>query len=101
MDFLNPYQPYKIGVFRIVTGLIFMEHGTQNSLAFRPKRSEECPSFSPYRESAVSWNLSVGSWWLSGCSLGLWRFLSGEMETNRYALADAATSASDKRSLAC
>ncbi|AVA21685.1 DoxX family protein [Rhizobium sp. LEGMi198b] len=33
-DRLNQYQPYALAALRIMTGLLFMEHGTQKLLAF-------------------------------------------------------------------
>ena len=33
-DRLNQYQPYALTALRIMTGLLFMEHGTQKLLAF-------------------------------------------------------------------
>ena len=31
---LNKYQPYAIGILRIVTGLLYFEHGTQKAFSF-------------------------------------------------------------------
>lgn len=31
---LNKYQPYAIGILRIVTALLFIEHGTQKAFGF-------------------------------------------------------------------
>jgi putative oxidoreductase len=39
MEFLNRHQPHMIAVLRIVTALIFMEHGTQKLFGF-PAPSE-------------------------------------------------------------
>ncbi|MEZ2219481.1 DoxX family protein [Rhizobium sp. RCC_161_2] len=33
-DRLNQYQPYALAVLRIMTGLLFMEHGTQKLFGF-------------------------------------------------------------------
>ena len=38
-DFLDRYQPYVLAILRIVTALIFMEHGTQKLFGF-PAPSE-------------------------------------------------------------
>jgi uncharacterized membrane protein YphA (DoxX/SURF4 family) len=43
MDLLNLYQPYMISVFRIITGLIFMEHGTQKLFGFPAKAERGMP----------------------------------------------------------
>lgn len=36
MDKLTPYAPRILSVLRIVTGLLFLEHGTQKLLSFPP-----------------------------------------------------------------
>ncbi|WP_281277611.1 hypothetical protein [Paracoccus methylarcula] len=36
LKFLSRYSPYMLSVLRIVSALIFMAHGTQKILAFRP-----------------------------------------------------------------
>jgi putative oxidoreductase len=36
LDNLSRYQPYALGVLRIMTALLFMEHGTQKLIGFPP-----------------------------------------------------------------
>jgi uncharacterized membrane protein YphA (DoxX/SURF4 family) len=45
-DQLDRFSPYMLAVLRIVTALIFMEHGTQKILGFPPGSSPQPPFFS-------------------------------------------------------
>lgn len=43
MDKLTPYAPRMLSVLRIVTGLLFLEHGTQKLLSFPPGEHAGAP----------------------------------------------------------
>jgi putative oxidoreductase len=45
-DTLDRWSPYMLGLLRIVTALIFMEHGTQKLLGFPPGANPQPPLFS-------------------------------------------------------
>ena len=45
-DTLDRWSPYMLGLLRIVTALIFIEHGTQKLLGFPPGANPQPPLFS-------------------------------------------------------
>jgi len=47
MAWLSKYQPQLLSVLRIMTGLLFLEHGTQKLLHFPPMAMAIPPSFMP------------------------------------------------------
>ncbi len=48
LNTLDRYSPYMLAVLRIVTALIFMEHGTQKLLGFPAGSNPQPPLFSLY-----------------------------------------------------
>jgi len=38
---LTKYSPWMLGLFRIVTALVFMEHGTQKLFHFPPPEAQQ------------------------------------------------------------
>jgi putative oxidoreductase len=47
-DTLDRWSPYMLAVLRIITALIFMEHGTQKLFGFPPGNNPPPPLFSLY-----------------------------------------------------
>jgi putative oxidoreductase len=47
-DALERYTPYALALLRIVSALIFMEHGTQKLFGFPPSSNPSPPMFSLY-----------------------------------------------------
>ena len=52
-DQLDRYSPYMLAVLRIVTALLFMEHGTQKILGFPPGSFPQPPVFSLFGFAGV------------------------------------------------
>ncbi len=53
LDTLDRYSPYMLAVLRIVTALIFIEHGTQKLLGFPAGNNPMPPLFSLYGFAGV------------------------------------------------
>src|SRR5512145_260621 len=45
MEFLKPYEPQVYALFRIVTGFLFLWHGSQKVLGFPGEVPAEAPAF--------------------------------------------------------
>jgi putative oxidoreductase len=52
-DQLDRFSPYMLAVLRIVTALLFMEHGTQKLFGFPPGSFPQPPLFSVYGLAGV------------------------------------------------
>ena len=52
-DQLDRYSPYMLAVLRIMTALLFMEHGTQKLFGFPPGSNPQPPLFSIYGLAGV------------------------------------------------
>ena len=65
---LSRYQPQAHGLLRIVTGLLFLEHGTQKLLSFPPGQmagmgfSGTMPGYAGYIELIAGLLITIGLW---------------------------------------
>ena len=63
---LNRYQPQALGLLRIVSGLLFLEHGTQKLLSFPPGQmagaawSGSMPGYAGFIEFAAGLLITTG-----------------------------------------
>ena len=64
----NRYQPQALGLLRIVSGLLFLEHGTQKLFSFPPGQaagmafSGTLPGYAGYIEFVAGLLIAIGLW---------------------------------------
>ncbi|HEV2649768.1 MAG TPA: DoxX family protein [Rhizomicrobium sp.] len=80
MAWLSKYEPQLLSVLRIITGLLFLEHGTQKLLHFPPMTVAIPPSFMPVIMTAAAIELVGGVLITLGLFTRITAFIcSGEM----------------------
>jgi putative oxidoreductase len=80
MAWLSKYEPQLLSVLRIITGLLFLEHGTQKLLHFPPMTMAIPPSFLPVIMTAAVIELVGGVLITLGLFTRITAFIcSGEM----------------------
>ena len=80
MAWLSKYEPQLLSVLRIITGLLFLEHGTQKLLHFPPMTTAIPPSFMPVIMTAAAIELVGGVLITLGLFTRITAFIcSGEM----------------------